>query len=312
MEEDNKKIFIFAAIIIAAFLFAWAVVSFVFPKDITAPWSALKFLSRPGAEPSQLPFTSNKTSPAVSQKAWFFTLTGKQLLFSGGYAYPSLVKLTDGRYLMYLAKRNRGTFILGSINAFSWYRTTDVIFPGVEMARALNFDGGVRIYYPKTDDGIASSFSTDGVNRWSAEATHIDAGADDRLNSPTIIKLEDGAYRMFFSKVGEIYGATSRGGMNWESDIVPTVSSPAFYPFVINWTNPVTKKPGYLMLYNADLNIIAAYSPDGFEWQGLGDTGIIGAGISAINTQGGLRVYYSDLAIANGVVYTGILNTEYK
>ena len=66
------------------------------------------------------------------------------------------------------------------------------------------------------------------------------------------------------------------------------------------------------MLYNADLNIIAAYSPDGFEWQGLGDTGIIGAGISAINTQEGLRVYYSDLAIANGVVYTGILNTEYK
>lgn len=301
MSEENKRIFIFAAVIIISFLAAWAVTSFIFSKEIPPPWRIVKYY------PSKL----TETELLVPQRAWHFGLQKKQLLFSGGYAYPSVIQQKDGKYLMYLAKRHRGTFILGSINAFSWYRLSDIIFPAIEIVRPLK-NSDVKIFYPQSPNVIASSLSNDGVNNWSVGEKRVSLDASDTVNGLAVIKTKNDAYRMFLAKDSEIYGANSPDGKNWEVDIVPTVSSPASDPYVLNWTNPQTGESGYLMLYNADLKIFAAYSKNGFEWGGLGDTGIIGSAISAIQTSEGLRVYFSDLSVASGIVYTGILDIAYK
>lgn len=340
MMEENKKTFLFAGIIAGASIIAWIVGAFIFPKEIESPWNVvIKIASRTKSTSIQQAQPQIQLLPSESAEQillpsspWKFTLQQPSMLFTGGYADPSVIKLDDKSYLMYLNKTNRGTFVLGSANAFSWNKKTDVVFSKIATGRAFIFDTGIRFYYPKTQ--IYSSFSYDGLTDWNNGSIMISPRNGYILEGPSVFKLKDTSYRMFFSEIkqssvggiveGEIYGATSTNGISWIRDSVATIiydpkiegfgqgNKPpqTLRPFVINWTSPMTKEAGYLMLYNSHSKIFAAYSANGFEWEKLGYTGIEGTGVNGIYTNDGLRIYYGYSA-AEGIVYTGILEIAY-
>ncbi|MFQ5681463.1 MAG: hypothetical protein ACE5GG_05395 [Candidatus Omnitrophota bacterium] len=250
-----------------------------------------------------------------------FILGSEEHLFYGGYADASVIRLDDGTYLMYLS-RNRetgerhGVFVLSSTDGIRWERETATVLPDVAVGRAVRFPGGVRYYYHQPPGrrvnrgSIVSSFSRNGISNWQYEGGRIEPRPGYAAVGPTIIRLRDGTYRMFFheAKLGEdgkmprvpeaeIVGASSRDGLSWQRDTSPSIVSEkaveggrvlnARHPFVMPW------KDGYLMFYWAHRLIYAAYSRDGYTWQKLGSTGIHGADPHLIPLGAGrYRIYY--------------------
>lgn len=332
-DRENKKIFVFAAILIALFFAGWIIVSFLFPKELESPFSVVKkipFIAKPTKQPDQQ--LSSQTNGAnglfelVRKQA--FAIDQVDLLLSGGYANPSVVELPEQNYLVYLTKVNlanpakpRGIFVLDSRNGLSWNRKTDIILPEISSASAFLFDNGVRLYYAeKTGAQIISSLSPDGIDNWAADTTAISAREGFAVNNPAVFRLNNGIYRMIFDETKEatigkiwesaIHGATSKDGVSWQKDSVPSITfDPSIEgadlnnikipqvsnPFVINWRNPLTNEAGYLLFYASYSRIFAAYSSTGFEWMKLGDTEINGSDVEALYLpDGSLRVYYGN------------------
>jgi len=265
-----------------------------------------------------------------------FTYSDEKLLFTNGHADPSVIKMPDGSYFMYLDKfgqKGSGYFVLTSKDAVEWKEKTGIIFPGVATGRAFLTDKGVRFYYPtptprspsEPASNLISSFAEDGINFRKDNGVRIQPRQGYYISGPAIIRLKDGAYRMFFDESdiqsgniqkAEIYGASSNDGLDWKRDEKPTIVAEddvetgnikqVLHPFVVEWQN------GYLMLYNSHTRVFAAYSNDGFEWQKLGNTGLTGADVNAIALpDGSFRVYFGRFSEAtSGEVYTAILKIE--
>ncbi len=271
-----------------------------------------------------------------AQQAQQFIYSEEKLLFTGGYADPSVVKMPDGSYLMYLNKfgpSGSGYFVLTSQDALEWKEKTGIIFEGTATGRAFLIGSGVRFYYPtamprtpsEPPSNIMSSFSEGGINFRKDDGVRIRPRDGFYVSGPAVIRLKDGTYRIFFDETdvqsgniprSEISGASSSDGLNWVRDEKPTIATESavetgnikqvLHPFVIEWKN------GYLMLYNSHTRVFAAYSEDGFKWQKLGNTGLAGADVNAIALQdGSLRVYFGRFSEAtSGEVYTAVLRIK--
>ena len=270
------------------------------------------------------------------QQASQLIYSEEKLLFTNGYADPSVIKMPDSTYLMYLNKFNQqgsGYFVLTSKDAVEWKEKTGIIFPGVGTGRAFLTEKGVRFYYPTTtprnpsdpSSNIISSFAGDGINFEKEEDVRIQPRQGYYVSGPAVIRLKDGTYRMFFDESdiqsgnvqkAEIYGASSSDSINWKRDEKPTVVAEdnvetgnikqVLHPFVVEWQN------GYLMLYNSHIRVFAAYSDDGFRWQKLGNTGLTGADVNIIALpDGSFRVYFGRFSeTTSGEVYTAILKIK--
>jgi hypothetical protein len=277
-----------------------------------------------------------------------FILTDEKHLFYGGYADASVIQRDDGTYLMYLNRSKEvearpGVFILSSTDTLTWRQETETVFRGVAVGRAVRFPDGVRYYYHqppwrKVDRGtIVSSFSKDGLTDWQYEGVRIEKRPGYAAVGPTVIRLHDGTYRMFFheAKLDEtgrvprvpettIIGASSKDGLTWKRDNGPSIvpERGVEYGRVLNVRHPFAMpwEDGYLMFYWVHSLIYAAYSPDGYNWQKLGSTGIRGADPHLISLgEGRYRIYYGGGCehkprcfnyTGPGIINTGVLEIE--
>ncbi|HIH13757.1 MAG TPA: hypothetical protein HA224_00710 [Nanoarchaeota archaeon] len=280
------------------------------------------------------PQQGRSDKPAQPQAQFFYS--DEKLLFTNGHADPSVIKMPDGSYFMYLNKFNSqgsGYFVLTSNDGLEWREKTGIIFQGVGTGRAFLTEAGVRFYYPtplprspaEPASEIISSFAEDGLNFRKEAGTRISPRQGYYISGPAVIKLKDGTYRAFFDESdinsgniqrSGIYGASSSNGLDWKRDGTPTIVAEdsvetgnikqVLHPFVIEW------KSGYLMLYNSHSRVFAAYSDDGFRWKKLGNTGLNGADVDAIGLpDGSLRVYFGRFSEAtSGEVYTAVLRLK--
>lgn len=292
--------------------------------------------NNPSQPLSSVTKTQTETKVEKDSHDFSFEISDKKLLFTGGYADPSVIKLGSS-YLLYVNKFGGGggsaNLIYTSKDGLDWKETGKKV-PGGPTKRAYIDGEKVRLYYPTNDpinpsdppSEILSAISTDGLNFTSEEGVRMKPTSGYTIEGPSIIKLEDGTYRMYFSeyktaskqerKDAKIIGASSKDGINFTKDAKSTIESdmnveksPANWPQVLRPF--VLKRPtgGYIMFYNSHSKIFAAYSLDGYSWKKLGGIGIKGADVDAhYMSDGNIRVYFGDFSEqTSGVVYTGIL-----
>lgn len=315
-------------------LLYWILVAVVLTVIVTG-WFVLKKFQLLEIQRQLPPESSQEQESPLPQK---FTIIDKQLLFTGGYADPSVIRLNSGEYLMYLNRfgpNGSGYFVLTSEDALMWKEKSGIIFPGIATGRAFITDSGVRFYYPgptpinpsDPPSNLFSSFSDNGFSFVNDTGVRIEPRSGYAIEGPTVIKLAGEKYRMYFDEYeiafgvqrrGAIWGASSNDGLAWIRDSAPTISAEADVEGLSPWPQVlhpfVIKRPtgGYLMLYNSHSRIFAAFSQDGFRWQKLGYTGIIGADTDGIYLpDGSFRIYFGDFSPeTSGVVYTAILKIE--
>lgn len=284
----------------------------------------------------QSPQATNVTQKAASK---ITKVSDEKLLWTGGYADPTVVKLKNGTLVMYVNKFGTGgsgykTFT--SSDGLTWGEKSGANPPTAATGRAVRFGDQVRFYYPglmpiKPTDPAASIFSSisfDGYSFTKESGERVKPKDGYYLEGPTVIQLEDSSYRMYFNenetaskerRVGKIYGASSSDALTWTRDEKATIESDqkvekapadwpqALHPFVV-------KRPtgGYLMLYNTHSKIYAATSTDGVSWTKIGYTGINGADADGYYLPDGtLRVYFGNFSPeTSGVVYTVDLKVE--
>ncbi|MDP3989632.1 MAG: hypothetical protein Q8Q01_00320 [archaeon] len=119
-------------------------------------------------------------------------------------------------------------------------------------------DGKYRMYYspepevPGFKGQIYSALSSDGIT-WSQESGERKQGA----TFPSLIKLSDGKYRMYFQSQGVINSASSSDGLNWKDDSGTRIDTQnnvglnldnVAAPTVIKFDNQ------YLMVYRGTIN----------------------------------------------------------
>ncbi|HSX58389.1 MAG TPA: hypothetical protein VLE47_03935 [Candidatus Saccharimonadales bacterium] len=269
--------------------------------------------------------TKTSTTSATVKKTTFTKVSSPKKVFTGGYADPSILKQTDGTYLLYLNKfgnAGNGYFVSSSPDAETWTAKTAVIFTGISVGRAYKTDTGIRFYYPEQMPLIGSTGpmpkllsanSTDGLKFTTDPGTRITPRDGFFIGGSTVFKLSDGTYRMYFEepdgadptkRKGGIWGASSTDGLTWTRDAKITIEDTedsadsaskwpqALHPYVI------TKPDGtYIMFYNTHSEIYAAESKDGTTWTKLGKLDIHGADSDGVYLPDGtFRLYYGDFS----------------
>lgn len=271
-------------------------------------------------------------SQSSSTKNSFTKVSKDKLLFTGGYADPAFVKLADGTMVLYVNKFGQGGpskyYAYTSEDGLNWTEHASSM-PQAATGRAYVTDSGVRFFYPglmpiNASDAPAAMFSslaTDGFNFVKESGERVQPKSGHYLEGPTVIKLTDGTYRMYFNenetaskekRISKIYGASSKDGLTFTRDENPTIESnqkdenipadwpQALHPFVI-------KRPSgdYLMLYNTHSKVFGAISSDGISWKKIGYIGIDGADVDGYYlADGTLRIYYGNFSPqTSGVVY---------
>lgn len=259
-------------------------------------------------------------------------LSDHERVFTGGYADPSVV-IHDGSWWMYLNQdgaEGSGTTVYRSADGIAWSAAAGLILDQVATARAVNMDGGVRLYYParEAEDTagykvIYSAFSEDAVLfaeepgvRW--RASDGDAGG------PALLAGPDGSWRAWFhvSNPGEadpaverawIGAASSLAGAAWTVEAEPALSGEAdvegvdpeaqvLHPFVLEHAGL------QWMFYNAHAQLFTAVSSDGERWQKLGALGVEGADLCVAEHEGGLRAWYGRYSdVTSGEIWTARL-----
>ncbi|PIU13078.1 MAG: hypothetical protein COT21_02690 [Hadesarchaea archaeon CG08_land_8_20_14_0_20_51_8] len=101
---------------------------------------------------------------------------------------PDVIKMGDvWRMFVSLGTRNLSTV---SNDGLSFSRENELPFDG-SVSCTIPLENGYRMYYMR-QGGIFSSFSSDGRN-WAFEGLRLDNAGD-----PTIIRLQNGTYKMFY------------------------------------------------------------------------------------------------------------------
>lgn len=276
--------------------------------------------------------TMMKDNLGGSKETSFTLVTEPKLIFTGGYADPTLSTLPDGKRIMYLNNFSvqPATYEAHtSENGLEWTKVATKL-PNASTGRAVKFGEKTRLYYPDmtpirpTDPpaAILSAISGDGLNFTNEGGTRVDPRDGYYLEGPTVFTLPDGTYKMYFSenetasaekRISEIWGASSTDGLEWTRDGSPTIQATvadenipsdwpqALHPFVL------TRSDGtYLMFYNTHSEVFAATSNDGINWTKTGSVGIHGADVDGYYKEdGSIRLYYGDFSPeTSGVVYT--------
>jgi hypothetical protein len=204
---------------------------------------------------------------------------------------PSVVRLPDGRYRMYV-NDGPGHGVASFISSDGLSFTKEV---GERLGQGgagaldciashpwvVQMDGGYRMYYQgdancvQGDQGqqhafrIFSAFSPDGLT-FKREGVRVDVGGTTGLVTAAhgrILRLSDGSYRMYFSanlagKDGpaDVIGASSRDGLTWTVDARPILER-AHDPTVI-------AVDGKVYLYTTYLgdNFVLLESSDGYQF----------------------------------------------
>ena len=124
-------------------------------------------------------------------------------------------------------------FPLAEASGSSWTKDSGVrLIGGVPFVLALP-NGTYRMYYTiGGGGGIQSAISSDGLNWTKESGVRIANGAqgseEDIVADPTVIQLDDGSYRMYYSgktgpggpdtAINRIYSAISFDGLNWQKE----------------------------------------------------------------------------------------------
>jgi hypothetical protein len=282
--------------------------------------------------------TQNSTEKTSSLPSKVTVIEKGDKILPNGYADPTVAKTATG-YRMYVNRQSGGpggylTYI--STDGIKWEKENDIVIPQVATARAVEFPGGIRMYYPgaqpiNPSDPVAnmfSSFTTDGVSFTKDDGIRLEPKEGHYLEGPTVFQLADKSWRMYFNenteaagnqRDGIIWGANSPDGLAWTRDAKPTIEyddvekklkqpwAQVLHPFVLK--NP---DGGYIMLYNSHSEVFAAVSEDGIKWEKLGDIGLHGADVDGFYLEdGNIRLYYGDFSEqTGGLVYTALLKVE--
>jgi predicted GH43/DUF377 family glycosyl hydrolase len=125
-------------------------------------------------------------------------------------------------------------FPLAEAQTGGWTKDSGVrLTGGVPFVLALP-DGRYRMYFTIRDGGgIQSAISSDGLN-WTKEsglrvANGAQGSGEEGVGDPTVIQLDDGSYRMYYSgklgfggpntgEINRIYSAISSDGLNWQKE----------------------------------------------------------------------------------------------
>lgn len=279
--------------------------------------------------------TPSEDTKVEDSNDFSFELSDKKLLFTGGYADPSVIRFKD-TYIMYVNKFGSGgsaNLIYTSKDGIDW-KETSYKAPGSATARGFAIDNAVKAYYPTLTpinpsdppSQILSASSTDGLTFTSDSGVRMKPSPGYAIEGPSLIKLEDGTLRMYFDEFkeeskqerngGRIFGATSTDGLTWTRDTKPSIESDEIVEKIpSDWPQAlrpfVLKRPagGYIMFYNSHSKFFAAYSDDGITWEKLGGLGIKGADMDGFYLpDGNIRIYHGDFSEAtSGIVYTGVL-----
>ena len=216
---------------------------------------------------------------------------------------------------------------------------SDLLFPGVSTGRAVAVNQGVRFYYPAPEpaaDGtrgdpdaprqIYSAFSADGTD-FTDDAGACISATDGDPGGPAVVQIGD-RRRMLYDVhttaedglvSGEIRAAWSEDGLSWTSDDASAIVAEdavegtdpvaqVLHPFLMA-TPTTANADGWLLFYNSNTAVYAAWSADGEAWTKLGAVGLTGADFSAlIMSDGGLRAWYGTYSDeTSGEIWTATL-----
>lgn len=305
---------------------------------IVATIGGITFLALQKSDKTKSPTSVVQNLTSTTKTTSFKVMGEAKLLFTGGYADPTLSTLPDGKLIMYInnfSKQPSKYEAHTSMDGLSWSKVSAKL-PNASTGRAVKFGNQTRLYYPDrtpirpTDPpaSILSAISNDGLNFTNETGTRVDPRDGYYVEGPTVFKLPDGTYRMLFSenetasaekRISTIWGASSVDGFAWTRDEKPTLEATAkdehiptgwpqaLHPFVL-----VKQGGGYLMFYNTHSEVYAAESKDGLAWTKLGAVGIHGADVDGyFEKDGSIRLFYGDFSPeTQGVVYTVLVKVN--
>lgn len=137
-------------------------------------------------------------------------------------ADPTLIKI-KGKWFMYYGQYQKGIFFAtyggtteppSSQPVSGWTKEEGIRIEGGVPYIVARPEGGYRLYYCRAE-GIFSAVSEDGLTFTEEPGVRISGGCD-----PTIVKLEDGRYRMYYKveldmDTHVIHSAVSNDGLSW-------------------------------------------------------------------------------------------------
>jgi len=122
-------------------------------------------------------------------------------------------------------------FPLAEAPTSCWTKDSGVRLTGGDPFVLALPDGTYRMYYGAAGGGIQSAISSDGLNWTEETGLRIANSAEGEyiVGGTTVIQLDDGSYRMYYSGntgpggpdmgvTGRIYSAISSDGLNWEKE----------------------------------------------------------------------------------------------
>jgi len=150
------------------------------------------------------------TGPDSIQNIGMATQTGGSFDLWDGAAFYVAVEAYDSVESSGYSNIELFTIDSGRSN---WTFTEDNVslgIQGVSPETVLLTDGSVRLHV--TDMGIKTYKSSNGLN-FTEETASPPQGSD-----PSLIKLDDGTYRMYYVDLNSIWTATSSDGLNWTKE----------------------------------------------------------------------------------------------
>ncbi len=139
------------------------------PDATLLPDGRIRLVYLSGFGPPSGPGRSNAICIADSRDGQAFTLVGRAIQFDELATDPSLTQLSDGSWLMAVAK-GRTTTLARSSDGLRFEAFDTLSFGGVSELSTLS-DGRVRLYV--CEQGIVSYLSADAGKTWQREATVV-------------------------------------------------------------------------------------------------------------------------------------------
>jgi hypothetical protein len=263
-----------------------------------------------------------------------YLISESELLFSGGFADLTIIKLKDESYLMYLhhfddsvdsiLDTTRGSYAYSSNDGLDWEQVSDEKILATGAPRAHWINGELTIFHgwhpDDVDMGGESEFgdlvystTVDGLGI-DFEGLAVEAREDYSIISGSVIELNKGGYQIYFDEEsttsdtvgsGEIWSAYSEDGASWDRELSASIAYSDVEKLATGGVDiEQVLKPKvlywesyeqYVMFYNSHSEVFLATSLDGVSWEKEGAIGIHGADVDAIeNDDGSLRLYYGD------------------